>query len=73
MTTAAMREQLIQYLTSAEDKKVEALYVLLEDRLSEDTLNAEQWSVVEEERGRYLKGEGTSYSWEEAKKIIRKD
>lgn len=72
MTTAAMREQLIQYLAVADDENVKALYTLLGDRLEGHTLTEEQWQVVEEERAQYLKGTGSTYTWEEAKKIIRK-
>lgn len=72
MTTAAMREQLIQYLAVADEENVKALYTLLGDRLESYTLTREQWQIVEEERVQYQKGEGNSYSWEEAKKIIRK-
>ena len=35
MDTSAIREQLHQYLEVADDKKVEAMYVMLEDAIKE--------------------------------------
>ena|ERR1700761_2489498 len=44
MTTAAIRERLQEYIKEADDKKVEAIYTLLEDQM---TL-AREWSGDEE-------------------------
>ena len=73
MTTSVMREQLIAYLTSADDKKIAGLYSLLEDNLPTVTvtLSAEQLNFLDEERKKYLSGEGKSYNWEEVKQMIR--
>lgn len=75
MTTAAMREQLIAYLSAADDKKIEGLYSLLEDNIKDAasvTLTAEQLDFLNKEREMHLKGESKSYSWEEARELIRK-
>jgi len=37
MTTTIMRERLIAYLTSADDKKITGLYSLLEDNIHESS------------------------------------
>lgn len=34
-------------------------------------LSAEQMRIVEEERAKYLRGEGRSYSWQEVKGMAR--
>jgi hypothetical protein len=75
MTTAAMREQLIAYLSDADDKKIEGLYSLLEDNMHEKAsseLTAEQLVFLNEERRKHLSGESISYNWEEVKEMIRK-
>ncbi|HTH83228.1 MAG TPA: hypothetical protein VL490_09850 [Mucilaginibacter sp.] len=44
MTTAAIREKLHEYINEADDKKVEAIYTLLEDQIAP----AWEWSEDEE-------------------------
>ena len=39
MTTAAVREKLYDYIRVADDKKVKAIYMMLEDEITEDV----QW------------------------------
>jgi hypothetical protein len=48
--------------------------MLVEDDMAKNEdfkLSDVQLEIVEEEREKYLKGQGESYSWEAAKKIIR--
>lgn len=74
MTTTAMRKKLINYIADADEKKVKGLYMLVEDDMAKNEdfkLSDVQLEIVEEEREKYLKGQGESYSWEAAKKIIR--
>lgn len=71
MTTTAMRKKLINYTADADEKKVKGLYMLVEDDMAknEDVKCSDvQLEIVEEEREKYLKGQGESYSWESSKK-----
>ena len=72
MTVTAIRQRLIDYLEDADDKKIKAIYILLEDDIEQGqfTLSNEQIAIVEKEKDQYLKGLSKSYSREEAIKII---
>jgi hypothetical protein len=74
MTVAAIRERLYDYIRSADDKKVEAMYTLLEDQI----VPAWEWSEDEEfvaelnERvRRYEAGIDPAYSIEEVKEFLQ--
>ena len=74
MTTTAIRKRLISYIADADDKKVKGLYMLVEDDMSDKKkfkLSAEQLKVVEQDREKHIKSKSKSYSWPEAKEIIR--
>lgn len=74
MKTSELRERLIKYLSKAEDRKVEALYTLLEEDIDADaefSLTEEHIKIIEDERRKYLNGEGKSYTWPEAKELIK--
>jgi len=74
MTTTIMRERLIAYLTSADDKKITGLYSLLEENIHESShfsFSKEQLDFLYNERKKHLSGESISYNWEEVKDMIR--
>ena len=74
MTTAAIRKKLITYIADADDKKVKGLYMLVEDDISKKTkfsLSATQLKMLDAEKEKHIKGKSKSYSWPEAKDIIR--
>ena len=74
MTTTAIRKKLMTYIADADDKKVKGLYLLVEDEISNNekfNLSAAQIKIVEEEKEKHIKGKSKSYSWPEAKEIIR--
>lgn len=74
MSTSELREKLISYLTKADNKKIKALYILLEDEIDavdDFVLTDEHKKILDEERRKYLSGEGKMYTWEEAKEIIK--
>jgi len=74
MTTAAIRERLMIYIADAQDDKLKALYTLLEDNIEETSsfvLTKEHLKILEEEEALHLSGKSKSYSWNEAKQIIR--
>jgi hypothetical protein len=55
MTTAAIREKLFDYIRIADDKKLKAIYMILEDDISEKVIrikrismpnNGEKWKIM---------------------------
>jgi len=74
MTTTAIRKKLITYIADADDKKVKGLYMLVEDEISKKTkfsLSAAQLKMLNAEKEKHINGKSKSYSWPEAKDIIR--
>jgi hypothetical protein len=74
MTTAAIREKLHDYINVADDKKIKAIYTLLEEQVAP----AVDWSEDEEfvaeldERvRRYEAGTDPAFSIEEAKSSLQ--
>jgi hypothetical protein len=74
MTTTAIRKKLMTYIADADDKKVKGLYMLVEDDISKKTkfsLSAAQLKMLDAEKEKHINGKSKSYSWPEAKDIIR--
>ena len=75
MTTVKKRQKLITYLADADDSKVKAIYTLLEKEIEEEedtfVLSDEQMEILEREHDMYMRGEGKSYTREEARQIIK--
>ena len=75
MTTTAIRKKLITYIADADDKKVKGLYMLVEDEISRKntfSLSAAQVKMLDAEKENHMKGKSKSYTWPEAKDIIRR-
>lgn len=73
METIQKRQKLHEYIDIADDEKVNALFVILEsDSDNSYQYSAEEISTFYKRRERYLKGEGKSFSVEEAFDQIRK-
>ncbi len=74
MTTATIRKKLLSYIEHADSKKVKGMYLLVEDEIdrSNYALTDEQISIVEEERMHHINGKIESFSWKEAKAMIRR-
>jgi len=66
MQTSTTREKLHQYIDMIEEEKIEAVYSLLADDIDTDTLRK---NLILEERAKYLRGEGKSFTWEEVKEM----
>jgi len=69
MTTSAIREKLVNYLQIADDKKVKAIYTMVEDEIN---TAANDWDedFVEELKNRsksFIDGTAKTYTWEETK------
>jgi hypothetical protein len=72
MTNAAIRQQLHQYIDLTDDKKAEALYVLLQNDMEPQyTYTAEELNMLHERAEEYLRGESKTYTVEESHARIR--
>lgn len=73
MTPAAIREKLYDFIRIAEDEKVKAIYVMLEDTIRED---AEWWkdkvftNELDARYANYKSGKGKTYSLMEIEESI---
>jgi hypothetical protein len=73
MTTAAIRQKLYDYIRFAEDKKVKAIYTMLENEVEEvyDHWNdANFLAELDKRSADYKNGTVKGIGWEEAKKQI---
>ena len=74
MTSTAIRQRLITYLSDAEDNKIRAIYTLLEREIENEqsfNLSEEHLDILDRERELYLKGETKSYSKQDSLDIIK--
>ena len=73
MDTATIRQQLHEYIEQVDDKKARGLYMLVEEDINNQHIkfSDEQLAFLNEEYESYLKGDGKTYSREEAMDIIR--
>lgn len=74
MNTATIRQRLHSYLETADEKKVKAIYTMVEDEINQQhgfVLSEEQVALLDEERAEHVNGTSISYSWDKAKGIIR--
>ena len=73
MTNAAIRQQLHQYIDTSDDKKIEALYILLQDNIeTQYKFSDDDLSELHERAEQYLKGDVQTYSVDESHEMIRK-
>lgn len=66
METLDIRRKLHQFIDSMEDKKAAAIYTLLEGEIDTD---AQRKRLVLAEREQYLRGDGSSYTWDDVKEM----
>ena len=74
MEASTIRQKLITYLADADENKVNAVYTLLEKEIEGEiafNLTDEHYQILAEEEAKYLRGEGKSYSREEANQIAK--
>jgi hypothetical protein len=74
MTATAIRNKIKKYVDDVDDKKLKALYVLLETDIEESTsfaLTDEHLKILNEEDKLHRAGKTKSYNWAEAREIIR--
>jgi len=66
MTTARITQQLHDYIDIAEDKKLKAIYTLLQGDIYDDCqLTDEQKAELDRRSYEYRNGIGKTYTWEE--------
>ncbi|MDP9048784.1 MAG: addiction module protein [Bacteroidota bacterium] len=72
MRTTQIKQQLHDYIDSAGDKKLKAIYTLLEGDINEEfTLTAEQKKELDRRHDDYMNGVGETYTWEETVAMAR--
>lgn len=74
MTTTAIRRKLMTFIADADDKKVKSMYMLFEEEIEKEgvfRLTDEHIKILDEEREKHINDKSKSYSWEDAKQIIR--
>lgn len=58
MNSAAIRQQLHRYIDTGDDRKLEALYILLKSDIPAYTYTEEELNQSNERADRYAKGQG---------------
>ncbi|QNN41783.1 hypothetical protein [Pedobacter roseus] len=74
MTSTAIRQRLITYLSDAEENKIKAIYTLLEREIEDEqsfSLSVEHLEILDRERQLHLSGETNSYNKEDSLDIIK--
>lgn len=74
MRITDIRQQLHDFIEHADDKRIQGLYLFIEDEIESKRiceLSDEEIALLDKERMLHLNGESKSYTWEEAKDIIR--
>lgn len=72
MTTETIRRRLHDYIESAKDKKVKAIYKIVEDEIEGTLLNEKQLAEVDRRVAEYESGKVKGLSWEEVKNHAKK-
>ena len=70
MTTTAIRKKLTDYLKIADDKKVKAIYTMVEDEIitGENNWDANFIKELNRRSRQFKNGSAKTYTWEETKK-----
>jgi hypothetical protein len=70
MTTSAIRKKLSDYLQTADDKKIKAIYTMVEDDINTQANDWDEEYITElKKRGKsFSDGSAKTYTWEETKK-----
>jgi hypothetical protein len=73
MRTAEIKQKLHEYIDSAEDKKLKAIYTLLENDVADEFMfTAEQEKELDRRYDNYIDGIGETYTWEETVAMTEK-
>ena len=71
MTSIQLRKKLHSYIDTAEEKKLKAIYTMVEDEIETPSLlTPEQKKELDKRLVEYQQGKTKLYSWKEAKEMI---
>ena len=71
MNSIQLRKKLHSYIDTAEEKKLKAIYTMVEDEIETPShLTATQKKELDKRLVEYQEEKGKSYSWQEAKGMI---
>ena len=74
MATLQIREALHEYIDTADEKKLEAIYVILKDSISSDyAYTSEELANIYARRNQFIKGEEKGLTTEEFIKYVRQN
>jgi putative addiction module component (TIGR02574 family) len=72
MTTETIRKRLHDYIENAQDKKLKAIYKIVEDEIEGTLLNEEQIAELDRRVAEYESGKVKGLTWEEVKNQAKK-
>ncbi len=73
MNALQLRKKLHSYIDTAAEKKLQAIYTMVEDDIEATSLlTLEQKKELDKRMVEYKQGKGKTYTWNEAKEIIYK-
>jgi hypothetical protein len=74
METALLREKLHTYINEADEKKLEAIYTILENEIEEEnySFSLSEITTFHKRRENHLTGKSKSFSIEETINLVRK-
>ena len=73
MTSSQLRKKLHQFIDVAEEKKLNAIYVMVEEEMeAHSMLNNKQKAELDQRLDEYMQGKGEEYTWKDASARIRK-
>ena len=74
MTATALKKELHKAIDIIEDESfLKAVYTIMNEKIYDYDLTSEQWTEIEKRRKLYKSGKSQTYTWEEAKKMLRAD
>jgi hypothetical protein len=74
MEPASMRNKLHHYIDVADEKKLQAIYIILEDEIEgEYFFTQDEIKMFYDRRQKYLNGESKAYTVEEALNLVRQN
>lgn len=69
MNTPEIRTLLHEEIDHSDEKLLKMIYALVKEYNDAESVSDRRKHLIEEERAKYLRGDGRSYSWEEVKKM----
>jgi len=72
MSKAELQALLHEEIDNGDEEMLSMIYSMVQEHRHQPyELSDEQMKIVEEERAKYLRGEGRTYSWEEVKQMAK--